>query len=217
MSYLLQKRKSTIGPSPQRMLTYARNSIMASNLQSQLQMLLSNNDSCGDLSTSYLRGILECAYAFGGTAGILWGYISDRVGRRPVTLVGLYAMCICCISTGFATDLTSCAIFRFVAGICSSTTMVTSLTMIGDLSVNPAERTKYISRVPLVALLGSIESLIQGLLSGDIDELDAVWQKFPILNSQIGCGGLIFVIAVTATIMLKEVSCLILSLTLNSS
>ena len=179
---------------------------MASSLQAQLQMLISNEDSCGDLSTSYLRGILECAYAFGGTAGIFWGYISDRIGRRPVTLVGLFAMSICCICTGFATDLTSCAIFRFFAGICSSTTMVTSLTMIGDLSVNQAERTKYIARVPLVALLGSVESVLQAMFSGSVDDADALWQKFPILNNQIGCGGLIFVIAVTSTIVLKEVS-----------
>jgi MFS family permease len=73
---------------------------MASSLQPQLQMLIANNDLCGNLSTSYLRSILDCAYAFGGTMGILWGYLSDRIGRRRVALLGLWSMFVCCLSMG---------------------------------------------------------------------------------------------------------------------
>lgn len=180
---------------------------MASSLQSQLQMLLSNNDICGDLSTSYLRSILESSYAFGSAAGIVWGYISDRIGRRPVTLVGLFSMFLCCLSMGFATDLTTCAIFRFIAGISSSTVVVTALTMFGDLSATPAERTKYVSGTALIALCGSVGPIIQRMVIGNVDDSGAVWQKFPMLSSQIACGSLVLLIAITAAIMLKEVSC----------
>jgi MFS family permease len=185
-------------------IIFLAEAIMASSLQPQLQMLLSNDDFCGNLSTSYLRSILDCAYAFGGASGMLWGYISDRIGRRPVTLVGLYAMLVCCFSMGFATDLTTCTIFRFIAGIASSTTVVTSLTMIGDLSVNQSERVKNVSRVPLIALCGSVGPIIQGMVSGSINGPSALWQKFPTLSSQIACGSLVFLITITASIMLKE-------------
>jgi len=178
--------------------------IMASSLQPQLKMLISNDDFCGNLSTSYLRSILDCAYAFGGTAGIFWGYLADRIGRRPVALMGLFGMSLCCLSMGFATDVVSCTIFRFVAGLSSSTIIVTTLTMLGDVSIGHAERARNVARLPLIALCGSIGPIIQGMVSGSIEASGAIWQKFPILSSQIACGSLVFLIAVTSCIMLEE-------------
>ncbi|KAF2467523.1 MFS general substrate transporter [Lindgomyces ingoldianus] len=178
--------------------------IMASSLQPQLQMLISNDDYCGNLSTSYLRSILDCAYAFGGTSGIFWGYLSDRIGRRRVSLLGLWTMCVCCLSMGFATDLMSCTIFRFVAGLASSTIAVTTLTMIGDLSTNASGRAKNVARLPLIALCGSIGPIVQGLVSESTNASTVVWQKFPILSSQIACGTILLIIAVAASIMLQE-------------
>ncbi|KAF2187005.1 MFS general substrate transporter [Zopfia rhizophila CBS 207.26] len=185
-------------------IVFLAEAIMASSLQPQLQMLISNDDFCGNLSTSYLRSILDCAYASGGTMGIIWGYLSDRIGRRPVTLTGLCAMFICCLSMGFATDLISCTIFRFIAGLASSTIVVTTLTMIGDLSTNQSERAKNVARLPLIALCGSIGPIIQGMVSGSTNASGAVWQKFPILSSQIACGSLVFLITISASIMLQE-------------
>ncbi|KAK1914831.1 hypothetical protein P3342_010820 [Pyrenophora teres f. teres] len=114
--------------------------IMASSVQPQLAMLLSSTDYCGTLSSSYLQSILDCAYAFGGTTGLFWGYLADRMGRRRVTLIGLWSMVVCCLSMGFATGLVSCVIFRFVAGMVSSAIVCTTLTMIGDLSRSAEER-----------------------------------------------------------------------------
>ena len=178
---------------------------MASSLQPQLQMLISNDDYCGNLSTSYLRSILDCAYAFGGTTGIFWGWLADRIGRRRVTILGLWAMFVCCFFQGFATDLASCTIFRFFAGLASSTIVVTTLTMIGDLSENPTERAKNVARLPLIALCGSIGPILQGMVSGNVNSSGAVWEKFPILKTQIACGSLVLSIAITASIMLQEV------------
>jgi MFS family permease len=180
------------------------NSIMASSLQGQLQMLIANNDYCADLSTSYLRSILDCAYAFGGSTGIFWGYLSDRIGRRRVTLVGLWTMFVCCLSMGFATDLASCAIFRFWAGMASSTVLVTTLTMIGDMS-NTTERAKNVARLPLIALCGSIGPIVRQMVAGSIDADGELWQRFPILSSQITCGSFVLLIAIAASAMLKEV------------
>jgi MFS family permease len=160
-------------------------------------MLVANQEFCGSLSTSYLRSILDCAYAFGGTAGIFWGYLSDRIGRRKVSLLGLWAMFACCLSMGFATDLGSCAVFRFVAGMASSTILVTALTMIGELSDNTTERAKNVARLPLVALGGSIGPIVQGMLPGNV--------QASAMGSQIACGSLVFLTAVVASVMLKEV------------
>ncbi|KKY26191.1 putative mfs multidrug [Diplodia seriata] len=114
-------------------VVFLAEAIMASSLQPQLKMLVSSNEQyCSTLSGSYLRSILDCAYAFGAAAGILWGYLADRVGRRTVALAGLYGMSACCLSMGFATDLIACTILRFVAGLVSSAIVVSTLAMLGD-------------------------------------------------------------------------------------
>jgi MFS family permease len=187
-------------------LMQVRCSIMASSLQPQLQMLISDNDYCGNLSTSYLRSILDCAYAFGGTTGIFWGYLADRMGRRRVTLMGLWAMFICCLSMGFATDLASCTIFRYFAGFASSTVVVTTLTMLGDLSQSTEERSKSVARLPLIALLGSIGPIMQGMVSQSLQASGAVWEKYPMLGSQLACGSLVLSIAIAASMLLEEAS-----------
>jgi len=179
--------------------------IMASSLQPQLQMLISDNDYCGNLSTSYLRSILDSAYAFGGTTGIFWGYMADRMGRRRVTLMGLWGMVICCLSMGFATDLAGCTIFRYFAGLASSTVLVTTLTMLGDLSQNTGDRARSVSRLPLIALFGSIGPIMQEMVSQSLRSSGAVWEKYPMLGSQLACGSLVLSIAVAATAMLQEV------------
>lgn len=185
-------------------VVFLAEAIMASSLQPQLQMLVSDNDYCGNLSTSYLRSILDCAYAFGGTTGIFWGYLADRMGRRRVTLMGLWTMFVCCLSMGFATELAACTLFRYFAGLASSTVVVTTLTMIGDLSKNFEERVKNVAMLPLIALFGSIGPVIQGMVSESLHSTSAVWEKFPILGSQLACGSLVLLIAITATIWLQE-------------
>jgi MFS family permease len=178
---------------------------MASSLQSQLQMLISGNEFCGNISTSYLSSILDCAYAFGGTTGIFWGYLADRMGRRRVTLFGLWTMFICCLSMGFATSLASCTIFRYFAGLASSTVLVTTLTMLTDLSRSSEERAQNVARLPLIAFFGSIGPIAQTMVSESLHSPGAVWEKFPVLGSQLACGSILLTIAITASIMLKEV------------
>ncbi|KAF2831570.1 MFS general substrate transporter [Ophiobolus disseminans] len=185
-------------------LVFLAEAIMASSLQPQLQMLLSSSDYCGNLSTSYLRSILDCAYAFGGTTGLFWGFLADRMGRRRVTLLGLWSMLICCLSGGFVTSLAGCAIFRFFAGMVSSTIVCTSLTMIGDLSTTAEGRAKNVARLPLISLCGSLGPLMQGMVSESLQAYGMVWEKFPTLGSELACGSLLFGIALTASVFLKE-------------
>ncbi|KAF2626886.1 MFS general substrate transporter [Macroventuria anomochaeta] len=185
-------------------LVFFAEAIMASSLQPQLQMLLSSSDYCGNLSTSYLRSILDCAYAFGGTTGLFWGYLADRMGRRRVTLIGLWSMVVCCLSMGFATNLAACAAFRFFAGMVSSAVVCTSLTMIGDLSATAEGRAKNVAKLPLISLCGSVGPLVQGMVSESLQAYGMVWEKFPTLGSELACGSVLFAIALAASVLLKE-------------
>lgn len=167
-------------------------------------MLLSSSDYCGTLSTSYLRSILDAAYAFGGTTGLFWGYLADRMGRRRVALMGLWSMVVCCLSMGFATSLAACAVFRFLAGFCSSAVVCTALTMIGDLSTTAEERARNVAKLPLVSLCGSVGPLVQGMVSESLQAYGMLWEKFPTLGSGLACGIVLFAIALAASVLLKE-------------
>ena len=177
---------------------------MASSLQPQLQMLLSSSEYCGNLSTSYLRSVLDCAYAFGGTTGLFWGYLADRMGRRRVTLIGLWSMMVCCLSMGFATNLAACAAFRFFAGMVSSAVVCTSLTMIGDLSATAEARARNVAKLPLISLCGSVGPIAQGMVAESLQAYGMVWEKFPTLGSELACGAVLFAIAMAASVLLKE-------------
>ena len=179
---------------------------MISSLQPQLKTLIEGDNLCSGLSSSYIRSILDSAYALGGAAGILWGYMSDRVGRRPVTLAGLIGMFACCLCMGFAKDLASCAIFRFVAGTASSSVVVVALTMLGDISEDMAERIKNVSALPFVAACGSVAPLVQRMVTNSFMGYGIVWEKYPVLSNQVACGSMILLITVVEACMLQEVS-----------
>lgn len=178
--------------------------ILASSLQPQLQMLLSSSDFCGDLSTSYLGSILDCAYAFGGTTGVFWGYLADRMGRRRVSLLGLWTMLVCSLVSGLATTLAGCAILRVLAGMASSTVICTSLTMIGDLSTSAEQKARNVARLPLISLCGSMGPVVQGMVTESLQAYGMVWQRFPTLGSELVCGSILLVIALTASFWLEE-------------
>ncbi|OAA58427.1 major facilitator superfamily transporter multidrug resistance [Niveomyces insectorum RCEF 264] len=63
---------------------------------------------------------------------IVWGRISDRVGRRPVMLFGLTGVLISTLGFAFSTSVASMFVFRIAAGLLSGNVVITR-TMIGDM------------------------------------------------------------------------------------
>ncbi|KAF2460011.1 major facilitator superfamily domain-containing protein, partial [Lineolata rhizophorae] len=185
-------------------LIFLAEAIMAASFRPQLEILLERDEFCGDLSSSYLRNVLDCAYAFGGVAGIGWGWLADRVGRRPVVLSQLFVMSLACMMTGLATDLASCALLRFVSGVASSSIIVCVLTMIGDLSQDQLERAKNVARLPLIGVLGAVGPTVEALVVDAVGGDEGLSKKYPVLSGQLVCGSGILVIAILGCIMLKE-------------
>ncbi|HWI63185.1 MAG TPA: MFS transporter [Symbiobacteriaceae bacterium] len=98
------------------------------------------------------------AKTFGATAGTMgwlmasyslaqfifspvWGRLSDRVGRKPVMLIGLAGYTISMTLMGLATSLTGLFVARTLAGILSSATLPTAMAVIAD-STTESERAK---------------------------------------------------------------------------
>jgi len=71
----------------------------------------------------------------------IWGRLSDRVGRKPIMLLGLAGYAISMTLMGFATSLTGLFVARTLAGVLSSATLPTAMAVIAD-STTESERAK---------------------------------------------------------------------------
>lgn len=85
-------------------------------------------------------GLLAASYAVMRLIfGPIWGGVSDRVGRKPILLVGIFGYVITMIWFGLATELWMLFAARILSGILSSATAPTTMAYIGD-STSEEER-----------------------------------------------------------------------------
>lgn len=71
----------------------------------------------------------------------IWGRLSDRVGRKPIMMLGLAGYAISMTLMGLATSLTGLFVARTLAGVLSSATLPTAMAVIAD-STTESERAK---------------------------------------------------------------------------
>lgn len=69
--------------------------------------------------------------------GPIWGSISDRIGRKPILLLGLLGYALSSLLFGLSTELWMLFVSRALSGVLSSATTATSLAYISD---NTSER-----------------------------------------------------------------------------
>ena len=78
-------------------------------------------------------GLLVASYAIMRLFfGPVWGSLSDRVGRKPVLLIGILGYAVTMVWFGLATQLWMLFAARILAGILSSATAPTTMAYIGD-------------------------------------------------------------------------------------
>jgi MFS transporter, DHA1 family, multidrug resistance protein len=62
----------------------------------------------------------------------IWGDLSDRIGRRPVLMIGIFGNAVSMLFFGLSTELWMLFASRALAGILSSATYPTAMAYIGD-------------------------------------------------------------------------------------
>jgi DHA1 family multidrug resistance protein-like MFS transporter len=83
-------------------------------------------------------GLLVASYALMRLIfGPVWGTISDRIGRKPVLMIGVFGYAIAMFFFGLATQLWMLFAARMLSGILSSATAPTTMAYISDST--PAE------------------------------------------------------------------------------
>ncbi|NJC97234.1 MAG: MFS transporter [Anaerolineae bacterium] len=64
--------------------------------------------------------------------GPIWGSISDRVGRKPILMIGMFGYALAMFAFGVANQIWMLIVFRAFSGILSSATISTTMAYIGD-------------------------------------------------------------------------------------
>ncbi len=88
-------------------------------------------------NASFWAGVLVSAYAFGEVfTAVLWGYISDRIGRKPVVLFGLCGVALSCIMFGLAKNFWVALAARLIGGMLNGNVAVMQ-TMLAEMIKKP--------------------------------------------------------------------------------
>lgn len=113
-------------------------------------------------------GLLVASYALMRLIfGPIWGSLSDRVGRKPVLMIGVFGYAITMFFFGLATQLWMLFVARILSGLLSSATSPTTLAYISD-STSEEDRGGGMGILGAAVGLGTILGPgLGGLLSGD--------------------------------------------------
>ena len=100
---------------------------------------------------SFYAGLLISSFSLAEAAmGMFWGSLSDRIGRKPVLMIGCSGTMLSMVMVGFASNIWTALLGRALGGLLNGNIGVIQ-TMVGELVKKPEhERTSIIN--PLEAL-----------------------------------------------------------------
>ena len=96
----------------------------------------------------------------------MWGRLSDRIGRKPVLLTGIFGYFLAFILQGLSQDIVQFTLSRTLAGVLSSAALPTAMAYIADITT-PEDRSKGVGLMGASMGLGMIFGpMLGGLLTG---------------------------------------------------
>ncbi len=132
-------------------------------------------------------------------AQLVFGPLSDRIGRRPAVLTGLALATAASTSAIFAGTITSLVIWRFVQSLGSSTGQTIGRAIIRDLYA----REQAASMIGLITSAVVLMPMMAPLIGGILDTLFG-WESIFVFSAALA--GLVFVWAVLALPETRKIS-----------
>jgi hypothetical protein len=125
-------------------------------------------------------GLVASAFALAQLAtNLVWGYLSDIIGRKPVMLMGTSMLCLCFALFGFCTRYWQLVVVHASMGLLNGNAAVVP-TCLGELT-DRSNQSKAFTWLPVVYSLGGITGpALGGLLVGRV-----AGDKYPYLAPNI--------------------------------
>ncbi|KAH8912058.1 major facilitator superfamily transporter [Coniochaeta sp. PMI_546] len=160
---------------------------------------------------SFYAGLLISSFSLAeAVMGMYWGGLSDRIGRKPVLLLGCVGTMFSMIMVGFASNLWLALIGRCVGGLLNGNIGVIQ-TMVGELVSRPEHEPKAYSIMPFVWSIGTIIGpAIGGTFADPHDSFPhlfprgSLFDRFPYLLPNLICAGLLLISILLGYFLLEE-------------
>lgn len=159
---------------------------------------------------AFYAGMVTSAFTFGEfSTGILWGRISDRIGRKYVLLMGMFGTGLSMLLFGLSRSLPMAIVARTLGGLLNGNLGVLQTT-VAEVTTVKAHQPRAFSIIPSVWCIGSIIGAgLGGSLAEPVKNYPAwftpgsLWETFPFLLPNLFCLVFVFV-GLTAGILFLE-------------
>lgn len=157
----------------------------------------------GEGSVGTYVGLVASAFALAqfGT-NFFWGWISDRIGRKPVILIGTLLTAACVLAFGFCKTLWQAVLVQFLMGLVNGNQGIVS-TCLGEIT-DRSNQSRAFMYLPIVYGLGGITGPIVGgvLVNKDADPREP--GVYPYLAPNALSAALLFGEFIVTIIFLEE-------------
>ncbi|KAG1746518.1 MFS transporter [Suillus paluster] len=137
-----------------------------------------------DAAVGYYAGIIESLFFITESLTVLqWSRLSDRIGRKPVLLVGLFGVGVSILCFGLSTSFWSLVVSRCICGMLNGSSGVMR-SMMGELT-DSTNMAQGFALIPITWCLGSfVGSIMGGSLARPQDRWPNLfpgrfWEKYP--------------------------------------
>ncbi|KAG1822959.1 major facilitator superfamily domain-containing protein [Suillus subaureus] len=137
-----------------------------------------------DAAVGYYAGMIESLFFVGQALTVLrWARLSDRIGRKPVLVIGLSGICISMLCFGLSTTFWGLVISRCMCGFLNGNAVVMK-TMMGELT-DSTNMAQGFALIPIVWCVGGfLGPLMGGTLARPQDHWPAIfsgsfWRNYP--------------------------------------
>ncbi|KAF2019629.1 MFS general substrate transporter [Aaosphaeria arxii CBS 175.79] len=164
-----------------------------------------------DANAPFFAGILISAFSFAeAITGMYWGALSDRVGRKPVLIMGCLGTIASLLVFGFASNFWVALAGRILGGLLNGNIGVVQ-TMVGELVKRPEHEPKAYAVMPFVWSIGTIIGpSIGGCFAEPVKNFPSffsstgIFAKFPYLLPNLICALLLVLAIIAAYVLLDE-------------
>ncbi|KFH47709.1 putative membrane protein-like protein [Hapsidospora chrysogenum ATCC 11550] len=160
---------------------------------------------------SIYAGMVTSAFTLAEFAtGVLWGRLSDKIGRKPVLLFGLAGTALSVLVFGFAPSLPVALFARALGGLLNGNIGVLQTTVAELVTVKEQQPRAY-TIMPMVWCIGSIVGpMIGGALARpcisypELFPRGTIWDRYPYLLPNLFSAVMVFFGVVIGILFLEE-------------